>query len=148
MEGVMGSIYSGDPGVDSLHRILYLISYHLISLYNEIHILSFPSFHLTRSFRDSMWIHANACILTAGKYHTFSPSSYAPRARTTLSHEFLLDPAIGAVECWWWALGQLPLLLHHTGQREWSRPKLDLMEGIMTLAYDIRPEATLLIGLS
>jgi len=30
MDGVTGGIYSGDPGVDSLHRILYLISYHLI----------------------------------------------------------------------------------------------------------------------
>jgi len=27
MDGVMGGIYSGDPGVDSLH----LVSYHLIS---------------------------------------------------------------------------------------------------------------------
>jgi len=30
MDGVTGGIYSGDPGVDSLHRILYLISYHPI----------------------------------------------------------------------------------------------------------------------
>jgi len=30
MDGVMGGIYSGNPGVDSLHRILYLISSHLI----------------------------------------------------------------------------------------------------------------------
>jgi hypothetical protein len=34
------------------------------------------------------------------------------------------------------------------GQREWSRPKHDVIEGIMTLAEDMRPEATLLIGLS
>jgi hypothetical protein len=31
MDGVTGGIYSGDTGVDSLHRILYLVSYHLIS---------------------------------------------------------------------------------------------------------------------
>ena len=30
MDGVTGGIYSRDPGVDSLHRILYLISSHLI----------------------------------------------------------------------------------------------------------------------
>jgi hypothetical protein len=31
MDEVTGGIYSGDSGVDSLHRILYLVSYHLIS---------------------------------------------------------------------------------------------------------------------
>jgi len=34
------------------------------------------------------------------------------------------------------------------GQRDSSRPKHDVTEGIMTLAKDMRPEATLLIGLS
>ena len=34
------------------------------------------------------------------------------------------------------------------GQREWSRPKHGMTEGIKTLAEDKRPEATLLIGLS
>jgi hypothetical protein len=34
------------------------------------------------------------------------------------------------------------------GQREESRPKHDVTEGIMTSADDTRPEATLLIGLS
>jgi len=34
------------------------------------------------------------------------------------------------------------------GQRERSRPKHDVTEGIMMLAEDMRPEATLLIGLS
>jgi hypothetical protein len=34
------------------------------------------------------------------------------------------------------------------GQREWSRPKHDVTEGIMTSVDDMRPEATLLIGLS
>jgi len=31
MDRVTGVIYSEEPGVDSLHRILYLIPYHLIS---------------------------------------------------------------------------------------------------------------------
>jgi len=35
-----------------------------------------------------------------------------------------------------------------SGQREQSRPKHDVTEGIMTLAYDMRLEATLLINLS
>jgi len=35
-----------------------------------------------------------------------------------------------------------------SGQREQSRPKHDVTEGIMTLAEDKRPEATLLIDLS
>jgi len=34
------------------------------------------------------------------------------------------------------------------GQIEWSRPKHDVTEGIMTLPEDMKPEATLLIGLS
>jgi len=34
------------------------------------------------------------------------------------------------------------------GQREQSRPKHDVTEGTMTLAYDMRPEATLVIGLT
>jgi len=34
------------------------------------------------------------------------------------------------------------------GQREWSQPKYDVTEGIMTLAEDKRSEATLLMGLS
>ena len=39
-------------------------------------------------------------------------------------------------------IGALP------GQREWSQPKHDVTEGIMTSAADRRPEATLLIGLN
>ena len=35
-----------------------------------------------------------------------------------------------------------------SGQRELSRPNHDVTEGILTLAEDKRPEATLLIGLS
>jgi len=35
-----------------------------------------------------------------------------------------------------------------SGQREQSRPKHDVTEEIMTLAKDMRPEATLLIELS
>ena len=34
------------------------------------------------------------------------------------------------------------------GQREQSRPKHDVTEGIMTSADDMRPEATLLVGSS
>ena len=47
----------------------------------------------------------------------------------------LLPQAIGII-------GALP------GQTEQSRPKHDLTEGIMTLAENSRPEATLLIGVS
>jgi len=39
-------------------------------------------------------------------------------------------------------IGALP------NQREWSRSKHGVTEGFMTLADDMRPEATLLIGLS
>jgi len=38
-------------------------------------------------------------------------------------------------------IGALP------GQREWSQPEHDMTEGIMMLAEDKRPEATLLSGL-
>jgi hypothetical protein len=39
-------------------------------------------------------------------------------------------------------------LPHSLGQREWYRLKQDMTVGIITLAVDMRPEATLLIGLS
>jgi len=50
MDRPMGSIYSGDLGLDKLssHRV----PHHLISLCNEIHTLSFPLFDITCSFRD------------------------------------------------------------------------------------------------
>jgi len=51
--------------------------------------------------------------------------------------------------------GILDLLLHAIRgikelpcQREWSRPTRDVTEGFITSADDMRPEATLLIGLS
>ena len=81
IDRVTGDICSGHPGVDSLHGI----SYYFISLYKELHILSFPSLDLTCSFHNSLWIHAIEWILTARWYHTFSPSSYAHRTRTALS---------------------------------------------------------------
>jgi hypothetical protein len=39
-------------------------------------------------------------------------------------------------------IGALP------SQKEWSQPKHDVTEGFVTSAEDMRPEATLLIGLS
>jgi hypothetical protein len=59
----MGSIYLGDSGVDLVSR---LASSHNFLSYNELYTPSFASFDLTRSFRDSVWIHAIAWILTAG----------------------------------------------------------------------------------
>jgi len=44
VDWAMGSIYLRDAGVDRHHLILLS--------YNEIHNLSFPTFDLTRSFRD------------------------------------------------------------------------------------------------
>jgi len=41
-----------------------------------------------------------------------------------------------------WVIGAI------TGQREMSRPKNDVTEGIMTSADDMRPEASLLICFS
>jgi len=40
-----GSIYSGDPGVDRMHLVPYLIVSH-----NELRYVSFPSVDLTCSF--------------------------------------------------------------------------------------------------
>jgi hypothetical protein len=51
----------------------------------------------------------------------------------------------GILDSWLQAIrviGALP------GQRQGSRPKHDVTEGCMTSAEDMRPEATLLIGLS
>jgi len=41
-----GGISSGDPGVDSLHRIFYLVSYHLISYHLIIKGLTHSIFHI------------------------------------------------------------------------------------------------------
>jgi hypothetical protein len=88
---VTGSIYLGDPGVDRHHLIL--------SSYNEIHTQSFPTFDLTRYCQD--FVDPHNCVVPNGRvpYHNFSPSSYAPRARTALSHEFTLDATRGAAVC-------------------------------------------------
>jgi len=61
-DGVKGDIYLRDPGVDSLHSILYFI----ILSYHELYSPYFALFDLTCTFRDSEWICANALILTAG----------------------------------------------------------------------------------
>ena len=52
-----GSIYLRDPGVDRRHLIL--------SSYNEIHNLSFPTFDLTRSFRD--FVDPHNCVDPHGR---------------------------------------------------------------------------------
>ena len=52
-----------------------------------------------RTLAEFSYIHA-ICVVPHGQvaYHILSPSSYAPRARTALSHEFPLDTARGAAE--------------------------------------------------
>ena len=77
MGGATGNIYSGDPGVDRAH---------LISSY---HTTNYTIYHsglvVWLALSEISW------ILTTGSYHIFSPSSYALRARTALSHKFLLE---------------------------------------------------------
>jgi hypothetical protein len=46
LDRVTGSIHSGDSGVDSLHRILYLVSYHHISSHLIIHRITHSSFRM------------------------------------------------------------------------------------------------------
>ena len=55
-DGVTGSIYSGDPGVDRSQ---------IIFSYNESHTLSFPSFHPTHSFRDI--VDPSNCVAPHGR---------------------------------------------------------------------------------
>jgi len=72
MDGVTGGIYWGDTGVDSLHRILYLVSYHLISShiisshYTMNYTLHLSNPLISLALSDTSWIHAAAWILTAG----------------------------------------------------------------------------------
>jgi hypothetical protein len=66
MDGVTGSIYLGDPRVDNLHCILYLISSHTILSYHKLFHPSVASFDVTHSFRDFVWIRAIVSILAAG----------------------------------------------------------------------------------
>jgi len=40
----MGGIYLGDPKVDSLHRIVYLVSYRLISSHLIIEVITHSIF--------------------------------------------------------------------------------------------------------
>jgi len=67
MDQLTGSIYSGDPRVDNLHRILYIVSYHLISSYHRTnYTLHHSHLLIPLALSDSSWIHATASILTAG----------------------------------------------------------------------------------
>jgi len=79
MGGAMGSIYSGDPGVNKLPSYL-ISSYHTT---NHTLYLSQPLISL--ALPKILW------ILTAGWYHIFSPSPYTPEARTTLSQLLLCE---------------------------------------------------------
>jgi hypothetical protein len=67
MDRVTEGIYSGDPSVDSLHGILYLvlylISYHLIIYKSQTP--SFTPFEYTGFLRDWVWNPAITWILTA-----------------------------------------------------------------------------------
>jgi hypothetical protein len=71
---------------------------------------------------------------TSSEYHIFLPSSYAPRARTALSHKFLLECRERCGEVW--MLGSLPSSSAVSPQREAFRRwqtlslwKLWLIEG-------------------
>jgi len=63
VDRVMGSIYSADPGVDRHHPIS-ISSYHTM----KIHTLSYPTFGLTRCFRDFV----AACNCVAPQHHVIS----------------------------------------------------------------------------
>ena len=72
MDRATGSIYSGDPGVDRLYLILYLISSHLISshLISSYHTTNYTLYCsqllLSLALSEISWIHAIAWMLTAG----------------------------------------------------------------------------------
>jgi len=55
VDGVTGSIYSADPGVDR-HHLISISSYHSM----KSHTLSFPTFGLTRSVRD--FVYPRNCV--------------------------------------------------------------------------------------
>jgi len=58
-----GSTYSGDPRVDR-YNLIFISSYHT----TKIHTLSFPTFGLTRSFRDVMdprnWVDSHGRVVS------------------------------------------------------------------------------------
>jgi hypothetical protein len=61
MDRVTWSIYSGGPGGVSLHRILYLVSYHFISShYTWNYTLPLSYLLMSLALHDTAW------ILTAG----------------------------------------------------------------------------------
>jgi len=78
-----GIIYSGDPGVDKSR----LISSHYTTKYTPYLFQLLISLALS----EISWIRAIVWVLKAGWYNIFAPSSYTPRARTTLSHPFPLQ---------------------------------------------------------
>jgi len=74
-----GSMYSGDPRVDS-------ISSHLVSSHHTTdYTLYLCQLLISLALSVISW------ILAAGSYHNLTPSSYAPQAPTAFSHEFLLQ---------------------------------------------------------
>jgi len=65
MHGVTGSIYSGDPGVDSLHHILNLISSHHLVIQRILHYI-FRIVLITLTLSEITRIHLISWTLTAG----------------------------------------------------------------------------------
>jgi len=67
MNGETGGIYLGDARVDSLHHILYIVSYHLISShYTTNYTLQLSHLLISLDLSDILLIQAPAWIFTAG----------------------------------------------------------------------------------
>jgi hypothetical protein len=72
-------------------------------------MISFPS-HVIKQYKYTLYLSQLLvslalseiwCILKAVWYHNFSPESYAPQTRTTVSLEFYFDVVRGAAEGGW-----------------------------------------------
>jgi len=118
MDWVMGSLYLGHSGVGSLHRIFYLISWHLI-----IQRIIPSVFCIFWSYSLFWRLHVDPRNGTDrhNQVVSYLLTIFLQSLRRNSSFSTLFwNARRGAAECWWWALCLLAPPFHH----KWS-PKTD-----------------------
>jgi len=105
MNGATGSIYSGDPGVDSIlsHLIIQRITHSIFPI--------FRSHSLCPRFRRSTQLRGSSRPGSIISSHPL-PTLHEPEPLFLTNS--LWNSARGAAECWWWALCLLAPPFHHS----------------------------------
>jgi len=115
IDRVTKNIYLGDPGVDSVYCILYLISYNYII--QQITQSIFPNFVISLAYSETLCGSMHLC--ESSKQGNIIPPHPHPRLREPdlcIIRKSILNAARGATECQRWALTLLASQFHH----KWS----------------------------